>query len=105
MRTDGPSAVYAPGTSRRCFHSRIPLLAPLYVADGNLGAKWEQNPGQMHTNRETLGEQGQPNQREFCGVMERAMGIELYPQSTSLVFSRRCRPLQFQLEPNGVKLI
>jgi len=22
------------------------------------------------------GEQGQPNQREFCGFMERAMGIE-----------------------------
>jgi hypothetical protein len=31
------------------------------------------------------------------------MGIELYPQSTSLVPGWRCRPLQFQLEPNGVK--
>jgi hypothetical protein len=31
------------------------------------------------------------------------MGIELYPQSTSLVFWRRCRPLQFQMEPSGVK--
>jgi hypothetical protein len=31
------------------------------------------------------------------------MGIELYPQSTSLVFWRRCRPLQFQLEPSGAK--
>jgi hypothetical protein len=25
------------------------------------------------------GEQGQPNQREFRGFMERAMGIELHP--------------------------
>jgi hypothetical protein len=30
----------------------------------------------MRTNRGTSGEQGQPNQREFCGMMERAMGIE-----------------------------
>jgi hypothetical protein len=37
--------------------------------------------------------------------MERAMGIELYPQFTSLVFWRRCRPLQFPLEPSGVKLV
>jgi hypothetical protein len=33
------------------------------------------------------------------------MGIELYPQSTSLVFWRRCRPLQFQMEPSGVKFV
>jgi hypothetical protein len=41
-----------------------------------LGAKWAQNYGQMGTNRSMAGEQGQPNQREFCGFMERAMGIE-----------------------------
>ena len=33
------------------------------------------------------------------------MGIKLYPQSTSLVSWRRCRPLQFQLEPCGVKFV
>ena len=33
------------------------------------------------------------------------MGIELYPQSTILVFWRRCRPLEFQMEPSGVKFV
>jgi hypothetical protein len=31
------------------------------------------------------------------------MGIELYPQSTSLVPGWRCRPPRVQLEPCGVK--
>jgi hypothetical protein len=30
----------------------------------------------LGANRVLAGEQGQPNQRGFCGVMERAMGIE-----------------------------
>jgi len=34
------------------------------------------NQARLSTNRGMAGEQGQPNQREFCGFMERAMGIE-----------------------------
>ena len=47
----------------------------------NLGAKRAQNPAFRTANRGFAGESGPPNQHEFCGVMERAMGIEPRPEA------------------------
>jgi hypothetical protein len=41
-----------------------------------LGRKMGAKPVLLNGNRGMAGEQGQPNQREFCGSLERAMGIE-----------------------------
>ena len=48
----------------------------LYYTRTPTGRKMGANPTCLDANRMLDGEEGQPNQREFCGFLERAMGIE-----------------------------
>jgi len=63
-----------------------------------LGAKWAQNRATWGAKWGMAGEQGQPNQQKFCGIMERAMGIE----PTSEVWENCC--LRFQIEYEAINL-